>query len=78
MSTSVPFITPADPLPVTTSVTQVTQSAFPQVPLVQTQVLPTVSTTQVVGTPAAQYVPVISQVRQTRVASGVRVVPIYD
>ena len=76
MSTSVPYITPADPLPVTTSVTQ---SAFPQVPLVQTQVLPTVTTTttQVVGTPA-QYVPVISQVNQTRVATGVRVVPIYD
>ena len=75
---SAPFITPADPLPVTTSVTQVTQSAFPQVPLVQTQVLPTTTTTtQVVGTPA-QYVPVISQVRQTRVATGVRVVPIYD
>ena len=72
---SVPYITPADPLPVTTSVTQVAQSALPQVPLVQTQVLPTVASTPVVGT---QYVPVMSQVRTTRVTTGVRVVPIYD
>ena len=70
---SVPYITPADPLPPTTSLPPVTQSALP--PLVQPPVLPAVAPNTALG---AQYVPVMSQVRTTRVTTGIKVVPIYD
>ena len=88
MMESTPYITPADPLPATSSIVQ---SQIPQIPLVQsTQILqPTqVVTSQVVpvssivqSTPVPQYVPVVSTIQQANpqpVHSGVKVVPIYD
>ena len=75
MINSVPYITPADPLPAQSSIVQ---SALPQIPSVQaTQILPTavpVITSQV---PQAQPI-LTTQIQQPRVGGGVRVVPIYD
>ena len=92
MIESTPYITPADPLPVASSIAQ--SSVLPQVPLVQStqiltqpsqvlasQAIPAASVVpSVVQPPQFQYVPVASTMHQPRgqVTSGVKVVPIYD
>ena len=76
MMQSTPFITPADPLPATTSVVQT------QIPLVQSTPVIT-SQVPIVAAPQISYAPVTS-VLQTQpiltqgVKTGVKVVPIYD
>lgn len=89
MIESTPYITPADPLPVASSIAQ--SNVLPQVPLVQStqiltqstpvlasQAIPAASVAPTV--PQFQYVPVASVMHQPRgqVTSGVKVVPIYD
>ena len=69
---SVPYITPADPLPQTAPVVQ---STLNQVPLVQTQILPPTGS---MVPPQTNYVPVSAQARQGKVSTGVKVVAIYD
>ena len=74
---STPYITPADPLPATTSVVQ------SQVPLVQTAPVVTsqIITTPVVAAPQVSYVPMVSTIQPPQkpaVSTGVKVVPIYD
>ena len=92
MIESTPYITPADPLPVASSIAQ--SSVLPQVPLVQStqiltqpsqvlasQAIPAASVVPSVAQPQQfQYVPVASTMHMPRsqVSSGVKVVPIYD
>ena len=92
MIESTPYITPADPLPVASSIAQ--SNVLPQVPLVQStqiltqpsqviasQAIPAASVVPSVVQPQQfQYVPVASTMHQPRsvVTSGVKVVPIYD
>ena len=92
MIESTPYITPADPLPVASSIAQ--SNVLPQVPLVQStqiltqpsqvvasQAIPAVSVVPSVVQPQQfQYVPVASTMHQPRpqFSSGVKVVPIYD
>ena len=92
MIESTPYITPADPLPVASSIAQ--SSVLPQVPLVQStqiltqpsqviasQAIPAASVVPSVVQPQQfQYVPVASVMHQPRgqITSGVKVVPIYD
>jgi len=92
MIESAPYITPADPLPVASSIAQ--SNVLPQVPLVQStqiltqpsqviasQAIPAASVVPSVVQPQQfQYVPVASVMHQPRgqITSGVKVVPIYD
>ena len=92
MMQSTPYITPADPLPATT--TSFVQSQIPLVqstqiltqpqPVVTSQVLPatSIAPTPAVTAPQVSYVPVASTIQQAStqpaVSTGVRVVPIYD
>ena len=92
MIESAPYITPADPLPVASSIAQ--SNVLPQVPLVQStqiltqpsqviasQAIPAASVVPSVVQPQQfQYVPVASVMHQPRgqIISGVKVVPIYD
>ena len=89
MMESTPYITPADPLPATTSVIQsqipLVQSTQISTPVITSQVLPAtsmVTSTPVVTTaPQMSYVPVpstLQQASQVPIHSGVKVVPIYD
>ena len=74
MMQSTPFITPADPLPATTSVVQT------QVPLVQST--PVVSQAPMpVAAPQVSYIPVTTSIQppiNQGIRTGVKVVPIYD
>ena len=76
---SLPFITPADPLPQTA-----TSFVNTSVPLVNSQVI---STPVLVNAPQVSYVPQVSMVPQAvasveptqkPISTGVKVVPIYD
>ena len=84
MIENTPYITPADPLPATTSVVQSQVPLVQTAPVVTSQIVTTpsiVASTPVVAAPQVSYVPMVSTIQQPQkpaVSTGVKVVPIYD